>query len=621
MDKAINLYKSGVHNLLDSEIIPEDAASYSKNWYTRDGRIKLIPGKEVIGARGAAGKITGEIFGYKIDGTKVHWRKRGTVIEYFDGTNWVTTVSGLTSTADYAFSNYSSLAGSFTFAFGVDGIYKFHNAVPGSYCSMYNSAKNKKGKGFIDKGRTIFWDLPNDKTGLYGSYVDAQNSTVYTSVSGEATTSLTGTLAFKAAGATRNCFGVTLTITASGQVFTDDYKGGLTGSLGGTGTINYITGAYTLSASGVGTASYQWEDSNAKGVTDFTKSASRLAGEGFQFPQDEGGDAILNVVIGTDGNYYSMKKQSVYVLSIDPADTTATNEVFRRELGVPSYRASFSMQLGIIFMNTANKERPELTILEKNPIGGQVLPRVLFTHFKFSNYEYDDCSISTYDKYVLIACRTTDSSTNNVILLCDVDAKTVDITYFASRTFAKDGGDLYMGSSITESIYKLYNGFDDDGSTIENEWVGKGELWGSENLKKYRKIRLMGNISADQSYEVYANYDDAGAQLVGTVLGSGPYVDYSSPQTIGANLIGDVQIGGDFTTQTYSYLLEIKLKKVPKFRKVAISFKALGVGYVDINSMISVGIEAYEGKIPARFRQKQNVSLNGAVSNLDNPDY
>ena len=40
-----------------------------------------------------------------------------------------------------------------------------------------------------------------------------------------------------------------------------------------------MTGAYTLSASGVGTVNYQWEMTNNKGVTDFSKSATRLAGE------------------------------------------------------------------------------------------------------------------------------------------------------------------------------------------------------------------------------------------------------------------------------------------------------------------------------------------------------
>ena len=63
---------------------------------------------------------------------------------------------------------------------------------------MFDSTKNFKGKSIISTGRMLMWDLPNDKTGLYGSFIDAQNSTVYTTVTGEATTSLAGTLAFKA---------------------------------------------------------------------------------------------------------------------------------------------------------------------------------------------------------------------------------------------------------------------------------------------------------------------------------------------------------------------------------------------------------------------------------------
>lgn len=619
-DKAIGLFKSGTHNILDDEIIPDDAASSSYNWYTRDGRIKLIPGKELVGAQGVAGKITGEIFGYKTDGSKVHWRKRGTVIEYLNGSTWTTTITGLTSDADYSFSNYSSLAGTFTFATGIDGIYKINNANPGSFNNM---TVDTKGLSFINKGRMILWNNAQNKTNIYGSRNDRQDNLAgyYTTVTGEATTSLTGTLAFKAGGATRNCFNVTITLTGTGEVYRDGALGILTGSLGGTGTINYMTGAYTMSNAGTGTAVYQWEDSNSNGLTDFTESATRLANEGFSQSQDIGGDAILNVLVGLDGAYYSIKKNSIYKLVISDDDLNVTNEVFMRELGILSYRSATSMQYGIVFMNTANEERPEMTILEKNPIGGQVSPKVLFTQFKFADYNFDDCTIDTYDKYVIVACKTLGSTTNNIILLCDIENKTVDVTKYAARTFAKTDGDLYMGSSITQSVYKLFSGYDDDGSVIDNEWIGKGELWGSENLKKYRKIRLMGQISASQAYQVYVNYDGAGPQLVGTVLGSGSYVDYSSPQSIGANLIGQAQIGGDDVGEVYNYFLEIRLKKVPKFRKRQMSFVATGIGYVDINSQLDLDIDQYEGNIPSRFRLKQNVSLDGSQTDLDNPSY
>lgn len=622
-NQEITLFKSGTHNLLPDEVIPQDAASDSKNWYTQDGRIKLIAGRQLVGTEGTLGKITGEIFGYRPDGTTVHWRKAGTAIQYFNGTTWVDVITGLTSTADYTFSNYSSLAGAFTFAFGVDGIYKMVNANPTSYISLYNSAKNFKGHAFIDKGRTILWNRLEDKTGLYGSKIDAQNSTVYTSVSGEATTSLTGTLAFKAGGATRNCFGVTITLTGTGEVYTDNFNGVLSGSLGGTGTINYVSGVYTVSNSGVGTAAYQWEDSNIKGVTDFTKSATRLAGEGFQFPQDEGGDPIITVLIGPDGAYYSIKQRSVYRLALDSDDTNATNEVFRKEIGVASLRSAISTGKGIVFVNVANEEKPEMTILQKNPIGDAIEPFVLFPHFKFSDYNYDDCNIDFYERYIIVCCRdlSTASTVNDTILLCDMANGTVDETGYGARTSAKDAGILYIGSPITFSVYKAYIGFDDDGLSIDNQWTSKGETYETTRLKKFRKIRLQGKISPDQSYQVQVSYDDAGFQTVGTVLGSGDYVDYDAEQVIGGNIVGAAQIGGDDSVNIYPYYMEIRLKKVPKFRKRKIKFVALGIGYVDIETEIDWDVEFYQDKIPARFRQKQNVSLDGETTDMANPEF
>lgn len=97
---------------------------------------------------------------------------------------------------------------------------------------MYDSTKNFKGKSIITTGRMLMWDLPNDKTGLYGSYIDAQTSAVYTTVTAEALAdTATGTLAFKAGDAKRTCFGIVLTNTSTGEVFTDNYNGVLTGSL------------------------------------------------------------------------------------------------------------------------------------------------------------------------------------------------------------------------------------------------------------------------------------------------------------------------------------------------------------------------------------------------------
>jgi hypothetical protein len=721
-DHELTLFKSGVNNLLQDENVPPDAAQDESNWVTQDGRLKLIGGRLPIGAEGVQGSIQGEIFGYKIDGTKIHWRKTSAgKIQYFDGATWQDVVTGLTATADYKFCNYSSLAGTFTYAFGIDGIYKFHNACPASYLAMYNAARNFKGFAFIDKGRTILWNRPEDKTGLYGSHIDAQNATVYTTetaanlASGDGSTKVfSGTLSGGGSPTGQiNFFGFTpygqiaaaltvtninqstsaivttsgahglsvgdkvvlqsvvgmtqinniigtvngvvsstqfaLNIDSSGftayasagtamkvEVFTDNYLGALTSNLGGAGTINYITGAWSITFSTAPTnvsnniqANYQQENSNIGGVTDFTKSSPRVAGEGFILPQDEGGDAILNVLIGQDGAYYSLKSQSCYQLTLDDTDISPTNIVYRRNIGMPFFRASISTNKGIVFINTANVEHPELTILSRNPISNFVEPVVLFPQFKFANYDYSDCNIDTWERYTILMCKSQGSLTNDTILLLDLAQGSVDIVNYNARTSTTDSGNLYIGSSVTQSTYEIFNGFDDVGLSIQNFWVSQGSVlrpliklrrFIPAALKKVRKLKLRGMIDANQSYSVYADYDDAGYQLVGTIRGDGPYVDYSQSQVVGGHFMGQGQVGGDITSTVYPYFTELKLK-APKFRKRTYKIVAEGIGYVDIDFIGDHDIMMFEDRLPKRYRQKQNVSLDGTQNDLPVPQY
>ncbi len=402
LEQSVRGFKSGVHDKLPDELIPKDAASKSLNWVTNDSIIHLVPGRALDGASGGAGKIWGEHVGYRVDGTAVRFRKAGGTIQAKVAGTWTDVITGLTVAADYTFANYSSLAGAFVYIFGPDGIYKICTANPTDYASLYDQAKNFKGYAFIDSGRAILWGRKEDPTGLYGSYVDAQNGTVYTTVSGESTAALAGTLAFKAGGATRTCFNVAITVGA--EVFRDNYNGVLTGSLGGTGTINYMTGAFTVSAAGTGTATYQWEDSNAKGVTDFTKSGTRLAGEGFIVRQDIGGDAIMTV-IPFEGSYFSFKKSSVYKFTLDNTDLNPVNEIYRTDIGTPTLRSAVATGGGIVFMNTGNPSEPKLQVLKRNPLGDNFDTADLFAHFDFKKYVMDDVLVDSWDRFVIVSCN------------------------------------------------------------------------------------------------------------------------------------------------------------------------------------------------------------------------
>lgn len=614
--QTIGAFTSGTHNLLPDEVIPQDAASSSLNWLTKDGKVELIYGRRSIGGDGEAGKNYGEHTGYKADGTVVRFRKVQGKVQYLSSLDvWTDIITGLSNT-DVTFSNYQSLAGAFVYVFGLDGIYKIATANPGSYTSLYDAAKNFKGYGTIDKGRTFLWGREKDATGLYGSYIDGQDSTVYTTVTSEATTSLSGTLAFKAAGTTRTCFAVVITVGA--ETFTDNYNGVLVGSVSGTGTINYTTGAYTVSVAGAGTADYQWENSNAKGVTDFTKSATRLAGEGFIIRQDAGGDAI-KVVIPFDGSYFSIKANSVYQFTLDTTDTAPTNIILRTDIGVNTLRSAIGTGAGILFMNTANPSKPAIHILKRNPLGDNFDITPLFPQFKWENYTYDDVLVDSWDKYVLVSCQE-DSAENNRLMLADITNDTVDTTYYGIRTSTKANGMLYGGDPVSQTTYELFTGFDDNGIAILNKWTSRGELYGSDVLKKTKKYRFSGLISPDQAVEVHISIDDGEFQLVGTILGSGDYVNYSSTYAIGTTVIGTATVGGDDGASVYRYFMEIKVR-VPKFRKRVIQLKATGIGYVSVETVTDFDIWRYQDKLPRHYRSKQNVSLDGATTDQDSPTY
>jgi hypothetical protein len=181
--------------------------------------------------------------------------------------------------------------------------------------------------------------------------------------------------------------------------------------------------------------------------------------------------------------------------------------------------------------------------------------------------------------------------------------KTVDITYYPARMFAKDNGILYVGSPITESVYKVFNGFDDEGYVIDNYWKGKGETYGVDFLKKFMRLRQKGLIDPNQEVDIYISFDDGGDQLIDTISGKGTYVDYTQLHTVGSNMVGEAQIGGAATTNAYPFMCEFKVR-CPKFRKRTIKYVAKGVGYVSIDYSMDFNILPFENKLIKRFRVK-----------------
>jgi hypothetical protein len=188
---------------------------------------------------------------------------------------------------------YTHLAGYFVYLGSPNsGIWKFPLSNPGSAVSQQASSKFgffRFGQGRAFAGRLRSSTGANrDDTSMFLSYIDKSNYTDYTAVTGEVvgalgSTTYSGTLS--AITGKRTAFLVVIA-EAGGETVIDNGDGTLTGNQGSSGTINYATGAYSVTfnhtTTGAVTADYRHEDSTSACVLDFTFSSpkDRRAGRG-----------------------------------------------------------------------------------------------------------------------------------------------------------------------------------------------------------------------------------------------------------------------------------------------------------------------------------------------------
>ena len=81
-------------------------------------------------------------------------------------------------------------------------------------------------------------------------------------------------------------------------------------------------------------------------------------------------------------------------------------------------------------------------------------------------------------------------------------------------------GELFIGDTLTDNVYQIFTGFDDDGDNIANYWISGDELFGTQRLKKVKMFRIKGLIVPTQTLQVYMNTDDGDFILIGTILGN-----------------------------------------------------------------------------------------------------
>jgi hypothetical protein len=619
--RSVPNFLKGLITSVEDYSIPDGAASRLLNWKYTGDKIELRKGYKVLGTEIAGtGVITGLHVMVKANGTQVLIRMRGRKLEYYDTStsDWVETSTANMFPAaavddEASFDNYASLAGNQTFIVTPNsGPFKIMSANPGSFTDLTDAAKNFQGYMKIKQNRMFLWGRKKDKTGIYGSYIDVANSTTVTAEnvgSGNGVqTTFTGTLAFKSGGAVRTCFAVSIYESGgAAEVFTDNYDGTLTGSAGGTGTINYTTGAFSVTFAAAPAnaannikADYQWENSNNNGITDFTKSSPRTAGQGFVFRQDDGGGDAKRVLSYGDVEY-CMHRLKTWALTLTATDTNATNLIFRDKVGIPNWRAAVETGDGVYYVDDYDQSDPKFRLLTLNNVSTQVIPIPVSDQLNLVDYRFDKAASIEYGDYVLFACRHKDSTSNNTVFAYNKRLKLWEKYDYYVACFAIYNGALVAGDSISYNVYELFSGFDDNNTTIPNYWEGNLTRLEIEELKRLKRLWVQGEISRDQTLKIYMSFDRGPFVLVGTQNGTDDNVDSNGRTVIGSDAIGQSTLGGQTSTTVYNYIKEIKLTQ-GKFYEVKVKFEFTAIGYGSVSKYTYHDILLKGHKLPLRYR-------------------
>lgn len=623
-----------VYGLLNYPVpqkVPRGAAvDPTINFLTRGTKIEIRNGYAPLGTEvDGSAEVSNIITAHKWDGTEILFKANGNSLSYWDTVNvvWVEVGANiLTGNAGEKiwFAEYMSPAGAQLWVSSTHSdLIKIMTANPGSYASQYLTSKNFKGSIAIKKSAMFLWDYLSGTLGsttkntLQRSYVDAQ---AYTTVTNEAigtvagNPTFVGTLAFKVGNARATCFGIVINDSATAEQFVDDYMGNLVGSHGSTGTINYMTGAYSFTYNSIPangttiTATYQTEDSTNNGIADFTKSATRTSGQGVSFLQDSGG-AILNTFT-LEGTEYVLHERCSWFLTISSDDSTSTQDIFREHMTLASPFGAVATPDGIYYVDTTDNSRPYIAIIKYSPVSNLAYPSSLSDEvLDLASYAFDQCVAYEWDNFILFACRTKDSIVNNRILLFNKEISSskiavFDLVDFFANCFATFSGALLAGDSATINVFNLFANFDDDGAIPNAVWTGGIDELGISTLKKVRKFWIEGEIDVGQVTNVNVQKDRGGFVTIGQIRGDGSYVDQGTPVTVGSVIVGFNPVGGGLSNEKTSqhYLAEIRLN-LGTFQNRQIQFATQSIGYFSVTSVIDQDIIYHQDKLPQKYRK------------------
>lgn len=380
------------------------------------------------------------------------------------------------------------------------------------------------------------------------------------------------------------------------EVFQDNQQGVLTSQLGGTGTVNYGNGAISVTFNTAPTTSvavignYYVENANSGGILDFTFNISAPT-IGMGYLELQGGTGPILASSGFQGIEYQFHLYRTWNValptSVSAGYTSIQNQQYWSHLGVPYARAQYPTGDGILLLDNTYPVNPKFSILEI-PVGSTnltVVPTWISEDLDLSDFDHTKSVVFQWGEYNVLACQPLVNGLpqgyNTVFFIQDTESKKWNMLDYSITCLSSFQGALLSGDSLSPNPFILFSGTDDDGSIIENFWDSSLTDLGLQGQKKVRYFYVQGLIQRPQAFNV--NYGINGGQMTKayTILGTGSYVNSSSPVGVGSNTLGSTTIGsGEITALPFEIEFPVM---TDYFEYIQIQFQALGIGWCQVN--------------------------------------
>lgn len=373
------------------------------------------------------------------------------------------------------------------------------------------------------------------------------------------------------------------------EYFIDDKNGTLNSSAGGTGTINYATGAYTLTfitapINSVVIYTQYYYEGVTKSIVDFVSSPATF------FNQFDGGGDIV-AVFPFDQVEYCFHLLKSWYLNINA--TTPTNLPYRSRLGIPYLRGGFSTDDGVVFLDLSIPSQPRVQTLTIDDNSATavvtVVPTPLSDTLDLSAYGFSQVVLFRWGDYDLMACANSLNGVvqaqNTIMFARNIYSGQWDILDYPASCLAQFNGTLIAGDSLSNNLFTLFSGTDDQGANINNYWFSKLYNLGSSGMKQFNRFVIKGLIQQTQNLDIYFSFDNGNFTKFQTISGTGSYVNLGNPTDVGSSTVGSNVVGGGGSPIiAYPYEYEFAVP-AGRFEYVQIELIANSIGFVQVDEL------------------------------------